>query len=224
MTLSKQSDFIGKRCSLLKRRQDLSVQSFRDHWAGPHAVIARAMPGISRYTQNRILECLWTRQPSFETSSCDGIVELEFRDEPSLLEANESDAVRRLLPEDEPRFLSGITLCRVPVGARQTWQGMSKVMLVARLTDPNGSPVEKMEALLLASGCVESSVDVVADAFHRSHLAYESDPPEIFATLWFDPRSDLQKAFGEHSAWHKAAAKCLIRGAAWLCDPLAIVE
>jgi uncharacterized protein (TIGR02118 family) len=216
------SFFIGKRCSLLRRRHDLSVEAFREHWAGPHATIACAMPGISRYTQNRVIERLWASEP--EAYDCDGLVELEFRDEQALREANESEAVRKLLPEDEPRFVDAITLCRVPAGALQIWPERSKVMLAARLRDGTENGAERLQDLLVSSGCLASSIDVVADVFHRTGLLHESVPPQVLVTLWFDPRDDLREIFAERSPWAMCASSRLERGAAWLCDPLSVVS
>lgn len=179
------------------------------------------MPGVSRYTQNRVLERLWASEP--EAYDCDGLVELEFRDEQALREANASETVRKLLPEDEPRFVEAITLCRVPAGARQTWPGRSKVMLAARLRDDAENGSERLQDLLASSGCLASSIDMVADVFHRPGLLHESEPPQVFATLWFDPRDDLREIFVERSPWSMSAASRLERGAAWLCDPLVVV-
>src|SRR4051812_46215206 len=111
MTVSEPESAPAKRCCLLRRRRDLSFETFREYWAGPHAAIARTMPGIARYTQNRVAEQLWERHTGSMAFECDGIVELEFRDEKAMAEANASDEARRLLPEDELRFLDAITLC-----------------------------------------------------------------------------------------------------------------
>jgi hypothetical protein len=212
---------VAKRCSLLRRRRDLTVDAFRDHWAGPHAAIARTMPGIARYTQNRIAEQLWAQHGAVPAFECDGIVELEFRDQRAMAEANASDAVRHLLPEDELRFLDGITLCAVPAGSRQTWPGMVKVMMAARLLD--GIPADRLGDVLGTSGCIEQSVDPVSATFHRERLGHETQPPQFFATLWFDPRHELGATFAAESPWRRAAAACIGRGTVWRCDPLAIV-
>ena len=188
MTTS-EPETLAKRCCLLRRRRDLSVAAFRDHWAGPHAAIARTLPGIARYTQNRVAKQLWERHAVAPAFGCDGIVELEFRDEKAMAEANASDAARRFLPEDELRFLDAITLCVAPAGARQTWPGKVKLMLAGRLQD--GVPDGALQDALGTSGCVEYSVDRVSATFHREDLGWEAEPPHVFSTLWFDPAHDL---------------------------------
>lgn len=218
-----QTESSCKRSSLLQRRADLSSESFRDHWAGPHAAIARTMPGIARYTQNRTSERIWMAAPD-RTFDSDGIVELEFRNERAMMEANAGDAVQKLLPEDELCFLDGITLCRVPGGARQIWPGMMKVMVAACLEDPADSTAERLHEMLATTGCIASSIDTVCGSSHRSRLRYESDPPHFFATLWFAAQDDPRARFGDGSPWVRAARTRVRRGAAWLCDPLAVVS
>ncbi|MDM0085385.1 EthD domain-containing protein [Variovorax sp. J31P179] len=208
----------AKRCSLLRRRRDWTFERFANHWAGPHAAIALTMPGIARYTQNRVSEELWVRGERFD---CDGIVELEFRDEQSMAEAGKGEAVRTLLPEDEERFLDGITLCRVQGGARQMWPGMTKAMLAGCLSKDRD--FEALEAALVASGCVQWSIDYVSATFHRQRLAYEDDPPQVFANLWFEDGSNLSAAFSDGSKWGRMAGQVLRRGTVWRTDPLQIV-
>ena len=210
-----------KRCSLLRRRRSLTHDAFRAHWAGPHADIARLMPGIARYTQNRIADRLWSLPvPAFD---CDGIVELEFRDARAMSEANASDAVQRLLPEDEPRFVDAITLCRVPAGACQTRAGRTKAMLAARLSDSSAGSLDALREAVQASGCIECSIDPVQGSFHRQQLSHEAEPPHAFATLWFEPQADLRAAFAEGSGWDRAARACIVRGTVWHIDALPII-
>jgi uncharacterized protein (TIGR02118 family) len=101
-----------KRMTLLARKQGLSTEDFRAHWAGPHAQLALRMAGIARYVQNRVEEPLWHTgsAPAFDV---DGIVELFFTDTEAMRLAQASDIGTTLIPEDEPRFLKGWTLCVV---------------------------------------------------------------------------------------------------------------
>jgi hypothetical protein len=218
------SGFIGKRTSLLQRRRDRSVEAFREHWAGAHAAIACTMPGIANYTQNRVSECLWSPADSALAYDADGIVELEFRNEQLLAQANASEAVRALLPEDEPRFLEGITLCRVPVGARQVWPGTTKVMLAACVVGGASRALDALEQAIALTGAIEASIEPVSAAFHRTHLRHEAHAPEVFATLWFPQAVDLKSVFAAGSAWTAAAAHCIEAGALWRSDPLVIVD
>ena len=78
-----------KRMTLLAKREGLSTSDFRSYWAGPHAALALGMDGISKYTHNRVDKVLWTTDgaPRF---CIDGIVELYFRDEDAMRDAQAS--------------------------------------------------------------------------------------------------------------------------------------
>jgi hypothetical protein len=67
------------------------------------------------------------------------------------------------------------------------------------------------------------SLDTVSSTFHREHLSYEADPPQVFATLWFDAGRDLAATFAANSRWARAARVSIERGAVWRCDPLVII-
>ncbi|MBK7458122.1 MAG: EthD domain-containing protein [Betaproteobacteria bacterium] len=211
-----------KRTSLLRRRAGLSVEAFRQHWAGPHAAIAVTMGGLAQYTQNRVVRTLWNHPVA--GYACDGIVELEFVDPQVMRQSASSAAVQTLLPADELRFMGAITLCRVPGGARQTHASRAKVMLAARLIDAASTEASgRLGRLLADSGCLDWSIEAVQRVFHRDALEYEKEPPHAFASLWFEPTQDIEPVFTAVSQWSRAALGVIERGSAWLCDPLAIV-
>lgn len=223
MSSSRQPPDNRKRCSLLRRRSDLTAQAFRDHWSGPHADIAKTIPGIAQYTQNRVIERFWTLSPNGQSYECDGLVELEFTSESSMVAANASDAVQKQLPRDELLFLDGITLCRVQGGAQQVWPGKSKVMLAVRLLNASQDNPQAWTMLLADIVCAGYSVDWVSDTFFRPQLRHEQIPPQLFATFWFDSPQSARAAFGEQSLWFVQATQFVERGAAWLCDPLPVI-
>jgi hypothetical protein len=122
--------------------------------------------------------------------------------------------------------LTGVTPCAaqvVPAGARQTWPSRVKAMAAARLAGEEPGRLEKFTQALTATGCMEWSLDPVHETFHRPHLDFESEPPHVFATLWFEPELDLRAIFETSSAWSEAAMACIERGAVWRCDPLPII-
>jgi len=213
---------VCKRISLLRRRQDMTVDAFRAHWAGPHADIAREVPGIARYTQNRVKEVLWVTPHDHGEYLCDGLVELEFLDAHAMQLAGETVAVKALLPEDEMRFLQGITLCRTTKGARHLWPGMHKVMLAIRW-EAVGCRGLSLDAWIQATGCLEYSVETVASAFHRAQLVHEPLAPHMFATLWFDHLASARRAMAPQTSWSMSARAAMSKATAWLVDPLPIM-
>jgi len=83
-----------KRMSLLKRRPDVDAVTFEREWWEVHSELVRSMPGIEGYTQDLVIERSIERgkSASYEEVSIDGIVELWFRDIPSLEAAFASPA------------------------------------------------------------------------------------------------------------------------------------
>jgi hypothetical protein len=211
----------AKRSSLLRRRNALTIDEFRTHWAGPHAKIATGMPGIKAYTQNRVTGTLWSNahEAGYE---CDGIVELEFESEFAMAAASETEVVKRGLPEDEVKFLEAITLCLVEDGAPQLRPDRFKVMIAAKLADASESTLSLFQQSLRAAGCAHWSTERVETTAHRESLGFERDPPSVFATLWFAGEGDAVRAFGSGN-WLMEIEKVVSRATAWKIDPLKIV-
>jgi hypothetical protein len=210
---------VCKRVSMLCRRADMTTEDFRAYWSGPHAKIAREIPGIARYTQNRAVDCLWSLGP--DGYDCDGLVELEFQDEAAMLVANSDETVQQRLPQDELQFLKAITLCQVTKGAQQVMPNLVKVILAVRWREPERGS-DSLNSIAHSKGCVGCTQDTVASAFHRTHLGYEKKPPHQFASFWFESEHWARIAFSD-GTWRSSAPYVMERASAWLMDPLAIV-
>lgn len=85
-----------KRVSLLARKPEISHEEFVKHWVEIHAPMARACPGISRYTLT-IVNSFSTRKDvtAFEIQ-VDGIAELWFKDQAAFDLYQNSPATKRL--------------------------------------------------------------------------------------------------------------------------------
>lgn len=83
-----------KRMSLLKRRHDVDAGTFQREWWEVHSELVRSMPGVEGYTQNLVIDRSIDRgkSASYDEIPIDGIVELWFRDIPSLEAAFASPA------------------------------------------------------------------------------------------------------------------------------------
>jgi uncharacterized protein (TIGR02118 family) len=85
-----------KRASLLARKPGLSHEEFVKHWAEVHAPLARACPGISRYTLT-IIRSASTRKDVLPIEvRVDGIAELWFKDQAAFDAYQASPATKRL--------------------------------------------------------------------------------------------------------------------------------
>jgi uncharacterized protein (TIGR02118 family) len=85
-----------KRASLLARKPGISHEEFVKHWAEVHAPMARACPGISRYTLT-IIKTSSTRKDVLPIDvQVDGIAELWFKNQADFDAYQSSPATKRL--------------------------------------------------------------------------------------------------------------------------------
>jgi len=84
---------------LLKKRPDLTFETFTDYWRNQHPRVVEQLPGIRRYVQSHILQSIQPRPAPF-----DGIGEAWFDDEAALHAVRKSEAFTRLIA-DEANFL-----------------------------------------------------------------------------------------------------------------------
>jgi uncharacterized protein (TIGR02118 family) len=91
---------LAKRCTLVKKRPDVSSEAFAAHWLGPHAELAqRVLPTLRRYEVNVVDR---TRSPN---APYDGIAAFWFDDWKALDEAFDGEA-RERLREDAGSFVA----------------------------------------------------------------------------------------------------------------------
>jgi len=88
-----------KRMSTLKRRADVSAETFAAEWLDVHSFLVKRLPEVKGYTQNLIFDRAHGRgRPApYEELSIDGIVELWFSDVAGLDAAFASDAGKTLM-------------------------------------------------------------------------------------------------------------------------------
>src|SRR5579864_4415016 len=85
-----------KRASLLARKPGISHEEFVKHWSEVHAPMARACPGISRYTLT-IIKSSSTRKDVLPIEvQVDGIAELWFKNQADFEAYQASPATKRL--------------------------------------------------------------------------------------------------------------------------------
>ncbi|MAM61290.1 EthD domain-containing protein [Maritimibacter sp. UBA3975] len=93
----------NKRVTLIEKRSDMSDKAFHAHWSGPHAEIARDLPGLVWYIQNHVQSVLW---PAGHVPTHLGIAEIAFRDPRDIFDRIDKWERVGELREDEGRFLS----------------------------------------------------------------------------------------------------------------------
>jgi uncharacterized protein (TIGR02118 family) len=85
-----------KRASLLARKPGISHEEFVKHWVEVHAPMARACPGISRYTLTIINSSSTRKDVAAFEIQVDGIAELWFKDQAAFDVYQNSPATKRL--------------------------------------------------------------------------------------------------------------------------------
>ncbi len=86
-----------KRISLIRRKQGMTAQEFWEHYTGPHAAIARKMPGVRRIILSRVF--------GPQSSEWDAVGELWFDDAAAVERAFNDPEITALLSKDRPLFL-----------------------------------------------------------------------------------------------------------------------
>jgi uncharacterized protein (TIGR02118 family) len=85
-----------KRASLLARKPGMSHEDFVKHWVEIHAPMARACPGIGRYTLTIINSSSTRKDVAPFDIQVDGIAELWFKDKAAFDAYSTSPATKRL--------------------------------------------------------------------------------------------------------------------------------
>lgn len=213
-----------KRVTLLRRREDLTEQDFRTHWAEPHAKIAKGFEGLLRYNQNRIDEICWrTGSCQFEVG---GIVELWFRSEGAVRNNATSETTRALI-EDEPKFLSGLTA----LAAGESWISQSaspgaKYMILISTEAPERLR-RSFEEIMRTGGeggaPSEFYFDSLSPSFTREALWSEPTPPNVAITVWCDNDTAAMIVEGPGSRLARLLTKEAEAAVAYRIDELRIV-
>lgn len=211
-----------KRMTLLSRKEGLSTADFRNYWAGPHAALALGMEGISKYTHNRVDKILWNSHDE-PASSIDGIVELCFRDEDAMREAQASSIGRRHIPADELNFLKGWTLCIVNTEGDETRDHRCPVKVIVPFLLGSSSSQEFGHALSdhAREAGLRLSMNWTVSTARRERLWSEPSPPDGFAVIWFDGVAAAHDAFDE-GAICSLLAFYSSRATAYLVDELLV--
>ncbi|MCL7466148.1 EthD domain-containing protein [Phaeovulum sp. NW3] len=89
--------------TLIGPRVGMTAAAFHAHWSGPHAEIAKDLPGLTYYVQNHVMRTLWQGGQAQDLFL--GIAEVMFADPDRLLDTIATWPRRAELHEDEARFL-----------------------------------------------------------------------------------------------------------------------
>ncbi|MFM0125191.1 MULTISPECIES: EthD domain-containing protein [unclassified Paraburkholderia] len=214
-----------KRMTLLARKDGTSVSDFRAYWAGCHAELALCMNGISSYTQNRVDKVLWQLSDDDGCFQVDGVVELCFENENVMHEAQSSAVGSKYIPEDEPNFLRGWSLCVVENDEEQTEPKGVKVIVLAVMK----TAASKSDLRMAVKDANDAQRSPARLAFNwtsrtasRERLWSEPSPPDALVSLWFENVADAHAAFESGGRYERALLSVSDRAAAYLINTLVV--
>ena len=210
-----------KRMTLLARKDGTSVSDFRAYWAGCHAALALCMDGISSYTQNRVDKKLWQLFDGCGCFQVDGVVELCFDDDDAMRDAQASAVGSKFIPEDEPNFLRGWTLCVVENEEEHTELKGVKVIVPAVMK--NIVSKSDFKQVLVGANITETSPATIdfnwtSRTATRARLWSEPNPPDAIVVLWFESVADAHVAFEPDGRYVQAFRSVADRAAAYLIN------
>lgn len=220
-----------KRMTLISRRPDLTFDEFVAHWAGPHAAIAVQMPGLTSYFQNRVVQVIWSLEGD-AGFQIDGIPELSFESQAAMEHAGTTEVVSQLLPADELRFLSAITLCSLE--SDRHWQcrnriasNSTKVLVLAARRPGLGDAEFRQGVESLAELCSAHSdgvqIDWTRGDYGRPNLRREPIAPELFLTVWLATAARCTTLFADGTEFKALSRSLFCRVSALRCDPLRVI-
>jgi uncharacterized protein (TIGR02118 family) len=91
--------------TVLTKRDDLTIEQFREYWTQVHAPMASALPGLVEYIQHHVVESFSRASFPAPDQTIDGITELVFESREAM-HAALSSALGERLAEDARNFMS----------------------------------------------------------------------------------------------------------------------
>ena len=212
-----------KRMTLLAKKDGSSISDFRAYWAGCHADLALCMDGITSYTQNRVEKRLWQAPDASGQFSVDGVVELCFENNEVMSRAQQSHVGSEYIPEDEPNFLHGWTLCVVTHEDEPGERPGVKVLVLATMKDAV-SRADFKEAVVKANSSsaspVELSFNWTEKSAKRERLWAEPVAPNVLLAMWFGNTAQAHDAFRADSELVTQVSRLSSHASAYLINAL----
>ena len=181
-----------------KRRPEMSVEAFQEHWGTTHARLITALPGIRRYVQNHTLPSAYRKgEPAF-----DGVAESWF-DDTGAMKALASSPQYAAVLTDEPAFIDHASMGSIITEEHVIKDGPAPeggVKTVDLVTRRAGMPIDAFfkywrddhGPLGAASPAVRRYVQS-----HTRRSIYDSGRTPAYdgaAMMWFDDMETLRTA------------------------------
>lgn len=102
-----------RRISLIRRKSGMSPDEFWAHYSGPHAAIARQLPGLQRMVLSRVMATTGDHE-------WDAVGELWFASIEAVTRAFADPEMAALFAEDRPKFIGQMVV--VLTEETEAWQ------------------------------------------------------------------------------------------------------
>ncbi|SAL04805.1 EthD protein [Caballeronia arationis] len=212
-----------KRMTLLAKKEGSSISDFRAYWAGCHAELALCMDGITSYTQNRVEKRLWQCSNGSGQFTVDGVVELCFESDEAMSRAQHSRVGSEYIPQDEPNFLYGWTLC-VVTPEDEPRERLGVKVLVLATTKDECSRVDFKEAVVKANALSATHAEVTFNWTERSakrdRLWAEPVAPNVLLAMWFGNTAQAHDAFRADGELASQISRLSTQASAYLINAL----
>lgn len=195
------------RMGLLNKRDDWTIEQFREHWIARHGPLAARIPGLTAYHQNHVVDqqqrgITYKRGPE----QVDGISELWFYD----IGAMEQGIVSPIGPElieDESRFIGRLRIVTVEpvevIPPPLTGVGLKRMSFLRRRADVSPERFEHewrrvhgplVRRLPGVKGYRQNLV-THRESPKGTAVGYSELPIDGIVELWFDTAETLDAAF-----------------------------
>lgn len=176
-----------RRISFTRRAPGVSYEDFQTHWRGPHADLARHLPGLRRYVQNHAV--LGPDGPVLAYAGFDVCAELTFADMTVMDSSLSSPEYRASAIADQAGFSDMAHLTAMIVDARvtpDTDPGADAVKLMTFIRRSAQSERGRfVEAFLGAYAAVPAAGSVARELLLAAEEERGAPAYDAIDTLWF---------------------------------------
>ena len=201
------------RMGIMKRKADMSLESFREHWRSVHGPLAAKLPGLRRYHQNHVADA---SQLAIDHArgewDVDGFSQLWFDDQDAMRLAVSSPAFPATVT-DIPNFVGSIKIavCQpnvvVPVSP-DAGPLIKRMSILRRRPDIDAERFRKewfgfhAEAVSRFPNLMGYTQNLVVgrSVNLEDSASYEQVPIDGIVEMWFRNTDDLQAAFRSPAA------------------------
>lgn len=181
---------------LIKRKPDLAVESFQDHWLNVQGPLVGSAPGLCRYVQAHALVQGYRKGELL----FDGVEHFEFASPDDHAAFLASDAARQA-QADEERFLDTARTVELPVDLNVIKDGAippDAVKNIEFVTRRPGMPLDTFRAYWRdRHGPLAARIPTICryEQHHASDAAYAAGKPPAYdglAVTWFRSTADMK--------------------------------